>query len=225
VLTSSFAAIGYGYPSRPEPFDERTWSRLDAPGVAAYTKSKTLAEGTAWDVISSERSPFELTVINPVGVFGPLLSPDLAASVDMVRRMMKGELPGLPRMYFGIVDVRDVADLHIRAMTHPQARGERFLATAGDFLSVREIASVLKRRMGAAARRVSTRELPDFVVRLIGQFNPTVKSLLPELGKVKNATSAKARSVLGWNPRSSEDALVATAESLIRLGLLGGTRM
>jgi nucleoside-diphosphate-sugar epimerase len=118
------------------------------------------------------------------------------------------------------VDVRDVADLHIRAMTDPAAAGERFLAVAGDFMSVLQIARVLKERMGAAARRVPARELPNFVVRLASLFDPAVKLILPELGKPKNATNAKARRLLGWSPRSSEEALVATAESLARLGLL-----
>src|SRR5262245_35166197 len=132
---------------------------------------------------------------------------------------MKG-MPGCPRLYFGVVDVRDVADLHVRAMTHPAAKGERFLAVAGNFMPVRDIARVLKSNLGAAARRVNTTELPDWLVRIIGLFNPTVKQLLPELGKVKNATSDKARRLLGWTPRSSEEAIIASAESLIRLGLI-----
>jgi dihydroflavonol-4-reductase len=220
VLTSSFAAIGYGHPPQSAPFDETTWTNLSAPNVAAYTKSKTLAERAAWDFIAHEGGALELSVVNPVGVFGPLLSPDLAASVDLVRRLMSGSLPGSPRLYFGIVDVRDVADLHIRAMTHPAARGERFLALADEFISVHDIAMILKRRMGMAAKRVPTLQLPDWVVRVMGRFNASARQVLPELGKMKNATNAKARHVLGWTPRSSEDALVATAESLVRLGLL-----
>jgi nucleoside-diphosphate-sugar epimerase len=119
-----------------------------------------------------------------------------------------------------VVDVRDVADLHLRAMTNPAARGERFLAVAGDFMSVRDIARALKTRMGAQARRVPTRQLPNWLVRIAALRDPAVRQILPELGKVKNATHAKATRVLGWAPRSSEDALVATAESLVRLGLL-----
>jgi nucleoside-diphosphate-sugar epimerase len=224
VLTSSFAAIGYGHPPRSTPFDETTWTDLSAPNIAPYTKSKTLAERAAWDFIAREGGALELSVVNPVGVFGPLLSADLAASVELVWRLMSGSLPGNPRLYFGIVDVRDVADLHIRAMMHPDARGERFLALADEFMSVRDIAMILKRRMGAAAKRVPTRQLPDWLVRVMGRFNASARQVLPELGKMKNATSAKARRVLAWTPRSSEDALVATAESLIRLGLLGRTR-
>ena len=134
--------------------------------------------------------------------------------------MMDGAVPGLPKLCFGAVDVRDVADLHIRAMTHPAAKGERFLAIAGDFLSLVEIAKLLKRRLGAAAKRIPTRELPNWLVRLAALRDPAVKQILPELGKVKNATSEKARRMLGWAPRSNEESIVATAESLMRLGLL-----
>jgi nucleoside-diphosphate-sugar epimerase len=121
------------------------------------------------------------------------------------------------------VDVRDVADLHLRAMTHPAAKGERFLAVAGDFLSMLDIAKILKARLGAAAKRVPTRELPNFLVRLAALRDPAVKLILPELGKWKNGTNEKARRLLGWAPRSNEEALVATAESLVRLGLLKDT--
>jgi len=133
---------------------------------------------------------------------------------------MDGAMPGCPRLYFGIVDVRDVADLHIRAMTHPAAKGERFLAVSGDFMSIVDIAKVLKARIGDAARRVPTRQVPDWLVRLSALRDPAAKQLLPELGKVKNATNEKARRLLGWTPRSREEAIVATAESLLRFGLL-----
>jgi nucleoside-diphosphate-sugar epimerase len=133
---------------------------------------------------------------------------------------MDGALPGCPRLYFGVVDVRDVADLHLRAMTNPVAKDERFLAVSGDFMSILEIAKVLKSRMGPAARRVPTRQIPDWLVRLASLRDPAVKQILPELGKMKNATSAKAHALLGWSPRSREDAVVASAESLLRLGLL-----
>jgi dihydroflavonol-4-reductase len=133
-------------------------------------------------------------------------------------------VPGCPKLYFGVVDVRDVVDLHIRAMTNPAAKGQRFLAVSGDFMSILDIANVLKSRMGAAAKRVPTRQLPDWLVRVVAVFDPAVKQVLPELGKVKNGTSEKAKRLLGWSPRSREDAIIATAESLVRLGLLKGTR-
>ena len=220
VLTSSFAAIGYGHDSQKTPFDETNWTDPNGDDVRPYVKSKTLAERAAWDFIADDGGSLDLTVVNPVGVFGPVLGPDYSTSILLVQRLMDGAMPGCPRLSFGAVDVRDVADLHIRAMTHPAAKGQRFLAIAGDFISILDIAKMLKRRMGASASKVPTLQLPNWLVRLAALRDPAVKQILPELGKKKNATSAKATRVLGWAPRSSEDSIVATAESLVRLGLL-----
>jgi nucleoside-diphosphate-sugar epimerase len=220
VLTSSFAAIGYGQKPREAPFNETNWTDPNGDDVRPYVKSKTLAERAAWDFIAKEGGKLELSVVNPVGVFGPVLGPDYSTSILIVQRLMDGALPGCPKLYFGVVDVRDVADLHLRAMTHPAAKGERFLAVAGDFMSMQDIAKVLKARMGTAAKRVPTRQLPNFLVRLASLRDPAVKQIVPELGKRKNATNEKAKRVLSWAPRSNEDSIVATAESLVRLGLL-----
>jgi nucleoside-diphosphate-sugar epimerase len=220
VLTSSFAAIGYGQSQKGTPYDENDWTNPDGEGATAYVKSKTLAERAAWDFIEREGRGLELSVVNPVVVFGPALGPDYATSVLIVQRMMEGALPGCPRICFGAVDVRDVVDLHLRAMTSPAAKGERFLAVAGDFMWMVEIANVLKTRLGGAAKRVPARQIPNWLVRLASLKDSAVKQILPELGKAKNATSRKAQTVLGWKPRTREDAVIATAESLIRLGLL-----
>jgi nucleoside-diphosphate-sugar epimerase len=217
VLTSSFAAIGYGHKPQTTPFNETNWTDLKGD-TAAYVKSKTLAERAAWDFIAKEGAGLELSVVNPVAVFGPVLSPDYSPSVLLLRRLMDGSVPACPRLYFGVVDVRDVADLHVRAMTHPAAKGERFLAVAGDCMSILEIAKVLRRRMGASARKVPRFQLPDWLVRIAAIRNSAVKQVLPELGKVKNSTNEKARRVLGWTPRSNEESIVAAAESLVRLG-------
>jgi dihydroflavonol-4-reductase len=222
VLTSSFAAIGYGQKIQTAPFNESNWTDVAGADVQPYAKSKTLAERAAWDFIAREGGALELSVINPVGVFGPVLGPDHSTSILLVQRLMDGAIPGCPQLTFGVVDVRDVIDLHLRAMTYPAAKGERFLAVAGDFMSVRDIARVLKQHMGVAAKRVPTRQLPNWLVRLAALRDPTVRQILPELGRPKNATSEKARRILGWTPRSNEEAVVATAESLLRLGLLKG---
>jgi len=220
VLTSSFAAIGYGHTERAEPFTEKDWTNPDGADVMPYTKSKTLAERAAWDFIVREGAGLELAVVNPVGVFGPVLGPDYATSIMLVEKMLNGALPGVPNMCFGVVDVRDVADLHLRAMADPRAKGERFLAVSGDFMWLIEIARTLKERMGERARRVPTRQLPDWLVRLARFKDESVKQIIPELGKWKNATSEKAQKVLGWSPRSREESVVATAESLVKLGLV-----
>ena len=219
VLTSSFAAVGYGHEPQDTPFNETNWSELNGE-VAAYNKSKTLAERAAWDFLAKEGGSLELAVINTVAVFGPVLGVDYSSSILIVQRLMVGAIPGCPRLHFGLVDVRDVADIHLRAMTHPAAKGERFLAIAGDFMSMVEVAKVLKSRLGSAAKRVPTRELPNWVVRLAAFRDPAVRIILPELGKVKNATNEKAKRILDWKPRSNEEAILATAESMMRLGLL-----
>jgi nucleoside-diphosphate-sugar epimerase len=217
VLTSSYAAIGYGMVPLDRPFDERDWSNPDAE-IGAYAKSKTLAERAAWDFIGREGGGMELAVVNPVGVFGPALGKDYSTSILIIKKMLDGAMPGLPKVWVGAVDVRDVADLHMRAMTQAAAGGERFLAVAGDFVAIAEIAGYLKKNLGAAAKKVPTRELPNFVVRLAALADPTVKLILPELGKRKNGSGAKAMRVLGWKPRSAEESVVATAQSLLKLG-------
>jgi nucleoside-diphosphate-sugar epimerase len=153
-----------------------------------------------------------------------VLGPDYSASIQLVKRLMDGAMPGSPRLSFGIVDVRDVADLHLRAMTSPAAKGERFLAVAGDCMSMHEIALLLRARMHDAARRVPTKVLPNWMVRLVSLFDSSVAQIVPELGKAKIASNEKSRRVLGWTPRPNEDAIIATAESLVRLGLLGISR-
>jgi nucleoside-diphosphate-sugar epimerase len=220
VLTSSFAAIGYGHLPQSAPFDEASWSDTSGNDVTAYVKSKTLAERAAWDFIDREGRELELAVVNPVAVFGPVLGPDYSTSVLLIQRLMSGGVPGSPRLSFGVVDVRDVADLHVRAMSHPAAKGERFLAVSGDFMLIHDIAKVLRNRMGEAGKRVPMRQLPDWLVRIASLRDPAVKQILPELGKLKNGTSEKARRLLGWTPRSREEAIIATAESLLDFGLL-----
>ncbi len=221
VVTSSMAAIGYGHPPRSRPFDETDWSNLDGgDDVQAYPKSKTLAERAAWDFVACEGGGLELAVVNPTAVFGPVLGPDFSGSIGIIKALLDGAMPAAPRIYFGLVDVRDVADLHLRAMTSAKARGERFLAVAGETMSVLQIGAVLRDKLGRKARRVPRFQAPDWLMRLAARRNPMARAALPMLGKVRHATSAKAQTLLGWQPRSNEEMIVATAESLIRLGLV-----
>jgi len=220
VLTSSFAAIEYGHRPTGQPFSEELWTDVDRDDVNAYAKSKTLAERAAWEFIEQEGGDLELSVVNPVGVFGPVLGPDYSNSILLIQRLLDGAAPGLPRISYGIVDVRDIAALHLRAMTNPAAAGERFLGVAGDFMSVQEIALLLKARMGETASRVPTRVIPDWAVRLAALFDPSIKQIIPSLGDERRCINEKAKRLLDWNPRSNEEAILATAESLVRLGLL-----
>ena len=220
VFTSTCGAIYYGHPMQSEPFDETSWTNVEGGDMSAYVKSKALAEKAAWDFMAREGGALELTVVNPSGIFGPALGADYSSSLDLIKRLLNGSLPACPDLWFGVVDVRDVADLHLRAMTAPEAKGERFIATQGNAVSMLDIAKVLKARLGEKASRVPTRKLPNFIVKIMALFNLQMRDLLPLLGKARSATSAKAQRVLGWKPRSWEDAVVATAESLLSLGLL-----
>jgi dihydroflavonol-4-reductase len=219
VFTSTCGAIYYGHPPQQAPFDETSWTNIDGK-MSAYVKSKTIAERAAWEFMAAEGGGLELSVVNPSGIFGPVLGPNFSSSIELVKRLMNGA-PGCPELYFGVVDVRDVADLHLRAMTDPAAKGERFIAVSGQAMSMRDIAKVLKARMGNAAAKVPTRQLPNWLVRTVALFDPGLRQLLPLLGNIRDATSAKAERLLGWKPRSREDAIVAAAESLVRFGVLG----
>lgn len=220
VMTSSFAAVGYGHEPRAHPFDESSWTDLDGRDVTPYVKSKTIAERAAWDFVEAEGGGLELSVVNPVAVFGPVLGPDFSTSIRLIQRLMDGQMPGCPKLAFGVVDVRDVVDLHVLAMTREGAKGERFLAVSGESMSILEMADTLRDRLGDAARRAPRHEIPSWVVRIVALWDGEVRSVTPELGRRKDASSEKARSLLGWSPRSREDAIAATAESLLELGLL-----
>ncbi len=220
VLTSSFAAVGYGHPRTSRLFTEEDWTDVNGPGVTPYVKSKTLAEQAAWRFVEDEGGGLELATINPVGVFGPVLGKDFASSVEIVRRIVDGALPGYPNLSLQAVDVRDVASAHLLAMTNPAAKGQRFLATADGVFTMKELGGVLKSNLGDAGKRVPTRSIPNIGVRIAALFDKPLRQIVPELGDVKEASNAKAREVLGWTPRTKEDAVVATAESLIRLGLV-----
>jgi nucleoside-diphosphate-sugar epimerase len=219
VLTSSFAAVGYSAPPASGVFTEENWTD-PTDRVTPYVKSKTLAERAAWQFIDTEGGGLELAVINPVGILGPALSSDLSSSVELVVGLMKGAMPGMPKLSFGIVDVRDVASAHLLAMTNPKAAGQRFLTIAGAPMTMAEVAAVLRTAMPDASTRVPTRILPNALVRLLSVPIPRLREMLPQLGKVKKASNEKARTILGWNPRSNDEAILATAQSLADLHLL-----
>ncbi|KAJ5492784.1 hypothetical protein N7539_001530 [Penicillium diatomitis] len=222
VVTSSFAAIGQGHRGRDpsKPFTEEDWTDLSGPGVGAYEKSKTIAERAAWDFIDQEGGNLELSVVNPVSVMGPILGTEISTSIQVVSRLLSGAIPGCPNIEFGVVDVRDVADLHLLAMTHPNAKGERFLCMAPPAMSIRDIALTLRERMGPQGRKVPTRTIPNFVLRSLGFFDSGIALVIPYLDEARPGSIEKAKTSLGWNPRSNADAVVASAESLIHHGVV-----
>src|SRR3954449_2004674 len=166
VLTSSFAAIGYGHGHPDTVYDETSWTDVDGPGVSAYAKSKTLAERAAWDFVGADGRDLELAVVNPVAVLGPLLGADPSTSIELVKRLIDGSMPGTPKVAFGVVDVRDVADLHVRAMQAPEAAGERFLAMGEDFRWISEMGEWLREALPDRAKKIPKRELPNVLVRI-----------------------------------------------------------
>ncbi|MET9081201.1 aldehyde reductase [Streptomyces sp. NPDC004237] len=218
VLTSAFGAVGIGHPPRSTPFTEEDWTDVDGD-IPPYQRSKTLAERAAWQFVEEEGGGMELAAVHPVGVLGPLLGPDDPPSLRLVRRMLEGQVPACPPFGMGFVDVRDVADLHLRAMTDPAAAGERFLAVAGHSLRAVEIARILRDRLGARAANAPTRELPVWLARALGTVNPELRLLRHQLGRDLDATSAKAERLLGWRARPIEDTIAETAESLLAHGI------
>ena len=220
VITSSFGAVGYSHTETDQLITEDSWTNPNEKGLSAYIKSKTLAEKAAWDFITREGGALELSVVNPVGIFGPTLSANLSGGLEIIKKLLDGSMKAVPQINFGIVDVRDVADLHLRAMTNPNANGQRFLALAGDVLSFHEMVLILKNKMGDEAKNVTTKVLPNWIVRIAALFNPLAKNIAPQLGRVKNASNEKAKIMLGWTPRTNEEALIASAESLVRFGTL-----
>ncbi|MDQ0893582.1 SDR family oxidoreductase [Agromyces ramosus] len=219
VQTSSFAAVGYGHAADPgRPYTEEDWTDPDGRNVTPYVKSKTIAELAAWGFIDREGGDLELAVVNPVGIFGPALGQQLSTSVELLLGLLNGRAPAVPPGTTTGVDVRDVADLHLRAMTHPDAAGERFLAVAGDPITFHELAILLREQLGRDAKHVPTRVLPRWLVRVGALVNPELRAVLPQLRRSQGASHEKATRVLGWQPRSTDDAIVASAESLVRLG-------
>ena len=219
VQTSSFAAVGYrADPGRP--FTEQDWTDLTLPYLTPYIKSKTMAEHAAWDFVDLEGDGLELAVVNPVPVFGPALGPDLSASIEVLLGLLNGRAPAVPPGTTTGVDARDVADLHVRAMTHPDAAGERFLAVAGDPIAYHDLAMLLRDRLGADAKRVPTRVMPRWLVRAGALVSTELRAIVPQMRRAQGASHEKAKRMLGWEPRSTEEAIVASAQSLVRLGLV-----
>jgi nucleoside-diphosphate-sugar epimerase len=213
VAMTSAAAAARPRPGSDRVSDETVWTDPTDRKWDAYRLSKILAERGAWDFMASRTGPTTLTTILPGAVFGPVLSRGNLGSVQIIRGLLNGRPAGLPRLGFSIVDVRDLADLHIRAMVSPDAAGQRFIAV-GDFMWMKDIAETLRSSLGQQARNVPTRGLPDFVVRFLALFIPPLKMLAPDLGRRNSLTSEKARRVLGFSPRAATTTIVDCAESL-----------
>ncbi len=219
VMTSSVAAICYGHSDTGHVFTEADWTNPDSADAYAYVRSKTIAERAARDFMASEGGALEFCTINPGLVLGPVLGSDFSTSLVVVQKLLNGDLPGSPRLGFAVCDVRDIADAHLRAMTAPGVNGDRFLC-AGEWLWMKDVAAILKSRLGDRARRVPSRGLPDLLVRLSAAFDPQVRMVLSELGNERRCDAGHAKAVLGWVPRAAEESVVDTARSLIEHGMV-----
>jgi dihydroflavonol-4-reductase len=222
VVTSSTASVTYGHDEpRPRLFDETHWTNPNHPDTNAYIRSKAIAERAAWDWMAKEGGGLQMATVNPGAVLGPVRGADFSASIEIVKKLLEGSLPGLPRFGFPLVDVRDIADLHVRAMTNPGAAGERFLG-AGEFWWMSQIATVLRDGLGPQARKVPKAELPNWVLRLASNFDPVVKSVAFELGKERGVSCDKAKRLLGWAPRPYAESILDCGTSLLEQGLIRG---
>lgn len=221
VMTSSMAAIAYGWgENRPAVLTEEHWSNPDnLKDNTAYTRSKTIAERAAWDYINGEGKGLELAVINPAAVLGPVMSGDLSASLELLTMPLSGKIPAVPRIGFGIVDVRDVAAAQVAAMTVPGAAGERFLVSQ-PFMWFSDVADVLRDAFPAYAKKLPKGTMPDFMLKIVAVFNPALKQVIPELGRQRQISNEKARTILGWTPRTANEAIIDGAQSLIDAGVV-----
>jgi nucleoside-diphosphate-sugar epimerase len=219
VVTSSIAAIRLADGAESRPLTEEDWTDPADASLTPYVRSKTIAEQAAWELVKERREEDRLAVVNPGAIIGPLLHDDTSYSLQAVERLLKG-MPGMPRLGFSFVDVRDVADLEIRAMTSPDAGGQRFIAVT-KFLWMSETGEILRDRLGEGASKVPTRTIPDFVVRGMALFDGGIRSVVSGLGKRSELSSEKAKTTLGWSPRPIEDTIAETGESLIQHGVVG----
>lgn len=219
VVMTSAATVATPPMSTPDRIsDETVWFDPNEE-IDAYRHSKRLAERAAWDFMKSSRGPMTFSTVLPGAVLGPILSADSAHSTEVLRRLLNGRVPANPRFGLQIVDVRDLVDLHIRAMTSPRAAGERFLGV-GEFMWMSDISRTLREQLGPAASKVPTRNMPDWIFRTLALFDPPLRALTPRLGKMHRHTAAKAEELLQWHARPAVTTLVDCANSLIAANAL-----
>jgi dihydroflavonol-4-reductase len=214
VMTSSTSAIIFGRGVREKPFTEEDWTdETNRRDTSPYDRAKTIAERAAWAWLAEEGRGLELVTINPSLVLGPVLGSDFSASIEVIKKLLDGSIPALPRFGFNVVDVRDLARLHMLAMTAPEAAGERFIGS-GNFYWISDVAKMLKQGLGDEAKKVPFISVPDFVARVVALFDPIVRGRLYELGKRRPVSSEKARRMFDWKSRPVTETVLDTARSL-----------
>jgi dihydroflavonol-4-reductase len=220
VITSSSGAILYGKEKakRSGTYTEKDWTDIaNQQDTTPYFRSKTIAERAAWDFIAKDKSGMQLTTICPGAILGPVLEQDFGTSANIVIKTLDGSSPAIPQIGFDVVDVRSVADMHLKAIEVAEAGGERFICSAG-FLSFKEVAAIL--REAYPKRKIPKMTLPNFAVRLFSYIEPTLRPILIDLGVERRVDNSKAKKILGWQPIDNKEAVLSCAESLLRLKIL-----
>ena len=221
VLTSSFGALGFSNHDKNTETTEANWTDPNEKGLAAYEKSKGLSERAAWDFMKREGGSLELAVINPVAIFGPLLGAGNSPSFGLLKSLLSGAMKPVPNIPLNAVDIRDVADLHVRAMITPKAAGQRFIATADGEISMPEIAKLLRAKLPEISSKVSTKTIPNWVLNIAALFNAEAKHGALFLKVNRRVSNAKAKNILGWIPTANnEEAILASAKSMEKFGMI-----
>ena len=221
VMTSNFGAVGFSHTDKSTETTEEDWTDPNLKGLSVYEKSKALAERAAWDFINNEGGNLEFATINPVAILGPSLNAHVSGSFHIVEHLLDGSMKAVPNIPLNIVDVRDVADLHIRAMKNPDAKGQRFIAISDGKISMPEIASFLKIKMLNVAKNVPTRKIPDWVIHMASLFNVQAKIAATLLKVNRNVSNAKAKKILDWIPSATqEQAILASMDSMIKYEII-----
>ncbi|APX71442.1 aldehyde reductase [Companilactobacillus allii] len=219
VLTSAYGAIFAGHKNRTTPYTEKDWSDLSSKKIHPYQKSKTMSERAAWDFIKNQDS-LELATVNPVAVMGPVLASDYSHSNIQIQELLEGKIKAVPNVDSGYVDVRDVASLHLKAMVSPKAKNQRFLATTGETLSMLDVANILREEFPKYANKLPKKTIPNIAVKTAAMGNQQLKMIASLVGEYAETSNKKADTILDWHPRSSRVAIIATAQSMIDLGIV-----
>ncbi|QIP15173.1 aldehyde reductase [Spirosoma aureum] len=221
VMTSNFGAVGFSQTDKTKETTESDWTDVKLKGLSVYEKSKTLAERAAWDFMNSEGGDLEFATINPVAILGPSLDAHISGSFHLLENLLNGSMKAVPNIPLNVVDVRDVADLHIRAMIHPDANRQRFIASADGQITLPEIASLLKSKRPDVSEQVFTRKLPNWLLSLASLVNNQAREGAMLLNVNRNVSNAKAKALLGWKPiATQEQAIVAAVDSMVKYGIL-----
>lgn len=221
VMTSNFGAVGFTQTNKSRETTEADWTDTRNKAVSVYERSKTLAEKAAWDFIRTDGGNLEFTTINPVAILGPSLDAHVSGSFHLLQNLLNGNMKAIPNIPLNIVDVRDVADLHIRAMEIPEANGKRFIASADDQISLPEIAALLKRERPELSYKVLSKRVPNFVLNIASLFNHQAKEgvLLAKINR--NLSTRNAKNILNWKPiATQEETILAAVDTLKKYDLL-----